>query len=136
MSENSLTLVNNEIENSGIYFSLNAEDEESKKILFRAMQAADKAVGDCINNTINLKDVYISKTDIVDKETGEVSQAHYIVLIDADGTSYGCVSKGIFNSLRHLMAVYGAPTWNEPLKVVIKQRTINDGHKLTYLDLA
>lgn len=136
MSENSLTLVNNEIENSGIYFSLNAEDEESKKILFRAMQAADKAVGDCINQTIDLKDVYISKTDIVDKETGEVGQGYYIVLISADGTSYGCVSKGIYNSLKHLMAVYGAPTWNVPLKVVIKQRTIKDGHKLTYLDLA
>ena len=135
MSENKLANVNNEIEIAGIYFSMNAEDPESKKVLYRAMQAADKQVGDCINETIELKDVYIAKTDIVDKETGEVGRVHYVVLISADGTSYGCVSKGIYNSLQHLMAVFGEPTWEEPLKVTIKQRTINNGHKMTYLDL-
>ena len=58
------------------------------------------------------------------EETGEVSVAPRVVLIDDKGKAYQSVSVGIYSSLKNIMFVYGDPsTWEKPVKVKITQIT-------------
>ena len=54
-----------------------------------------------------------------------------IVLIDDKGESYQCVSNGVWGSLKKMFAVYGAPTYEEPINVVVKQVKVKRGTMLT-----
>ena len=64
-------------------------------------------------------------------EDGTVEQAPRIVLIDDKGESYQCVSNGVWGSLKKMFAVYGAPTYEEPINVVVKQVKVKRGTMLT-----
>lgn len=126
----------NELAGTGESFcSMKAETMEEKKKLYKAMTAADKKVGDCINQKISIKDVFMDIFDIANEETGEVESVPHIVLIDSEGTSYEAVSKGVFDSLKNLVQIFGSPTWEDPIDVIVKQRTIKNGHKMLTLDL-
>lgn len=93
-----------------------------KKSFFNAINSSDKRVADEINKEINLKHVYVEEVQLADKETGELSKAPRIVLIDDKGIGYSCVSTGIFSSLKKLFGTFGLPTvWDAPIKVRIKQ---------------
>ena len=60
-----------------------------------------------------------------------MEQAPRIVLIDDKGESYQCVSNGVWGSLKKMFAVYGAPTYEEPINVVVKQVKVKRGTMLT-----
>lgn len=98
------------------FFSGSAKTPEQKKLLANAMNNPDKRLADCINQEIAVKDIFVEQVDMI-KDTGEVQTCPRIVLIDKDGVSYGCVSFGILGSLKKIMAVYGVPTWDEPVTV-------------------
>ena len=54
-----------------------------------------------------------------------------IVLIDADGLAFECVSVGMYSAIRKLVAIYGAPTWEPPLTVTVKQKSVGKGSMYT-----
>jgi len=103
-----------------------------KARLYNLMNAPEFTVKKFINKTILVKDVFIEKVTLVNKETGELEDANRIVLIDKDGKGYQATAKGVFSALKKLVQVYGAPTWDVPLPIIpIEISKSNDRNILT-----
>lgn len=114
------------------YCSLVAETEDEKLTLYNAMNNPDKRLGDCINEKINVKDVFVEVVKCENRETGEKQSCPRVVLIDENGVGYQCVSIGIFSALKKLFAVFGEPgTWAKPVTVKVKQISKGDRKMLT-----
>ena len=104
---------------SNVYLSLDAEKE--RKVVANAIVSADFKLGDMINQRIFVKDMYIEPIEFTNKESGEVTQGHRIILFDTENKSYETCSSGIYNALKRICSVYGMPTWEEPINVEVKQ---------------
>lgn len=128
MEENtSLTMTNDETGMQGMlmarsmqFCSLTANTREEKAMLFKAMNNPDKRISDCINMEIRVKDLYCEIVNLK-QDNGEVIPVPRTVFIDDTGVGYQAVSLGIYNAVKKAIAVYGIPTWEEPLPIVIKQ---------------
>lgn len=117
------------------YCSFRPVTAPEKARLYRAMTNPDRRLSDCINEVIRLVDVFVEWVEMTDPNSGEVSVAPRCVLFDADGRTYAAVSRGIVNSLERLAMVYGAPHWDEPISVRIRQ--VQNGARRFYtLDIA
>lgn len=115
-------------ENKKIYCSKVIETEEEKKEMFNALESCDILLNDCVNNEIELKDIYIEERQVVDKETGEVKTKFRTILFDVNGQTYATGSYGIYNILSKIVKIYGLPdTWTKPLKVKVAKKPIKDG---------
>lgn len=117
---------------SANYSSLKAGTLKEKAALFNAMSNPNHKVGDYINKSIRVKDVYVEIIDLTDEDTGEVTNAPRIVLIDTDGDSYQAVSKGIFSALSRAIQVFGEPTWDDGLPIMIRQISLGKNQMLTF----
>lgn len=115
-----------------MFCSMVANTQKEKVTLFKAMNNPDARLGDCINMTIAVKDVFCEVVKCTNRETGEITQYPRIVLIDKDGKGYQCVSIGIFSALKKLFCIFGMPTWNEPVKIQVKQLSKGDRKILTF----
>lgn len=125
------------------YCSIQATDKASKAKVFNAMNNPDHRVGDFINKQIRLKDVLAevitmdekdeNDQPVIDPETGEPrrTQAIRVVLFDDKGESYQAVSTGVYNAVKKLMMVFGAPTWDDPITVEVKQVSLGKNQMLT-----
>lgn len=113
------------------YASMSATTPEEKAKLFNAMNNPDKRLGDCINMKIRMKDLFVEIVNCTNTETGEITACPRIVVIDDKGIGYQCVSVGIYSALKKLIQVYGAPTWETPVTVEVKQVTKGDRKMLT-----
>lgn len=100
------------------FCSLHPETREEKIAMFNAMNNPSKRLADCINETISMKDLFVEIVELTN-DYGDTEACPRIVIIDEDGMSYTCVSFGIFNSLRKFIELFGAPTWEDPIKVKI-----------------
>lgn len=113
------------------YCSVKGESNEAKALVFNAANNPQHKVNDFINKKIMVKDVYAETLELVNKESGEIEKAPRIVLIDAEGEAYECVSVGMFSSLKKLLKTFGEPTWEDPIPVVIEQVKVANGTMLT-----
>lgn len=113
------------------FCSMKAETKDEKAALYNAMNNPDKRIGDCINMTIAARDLYIEVVNCTNEETGEVTACPRIVIIDEQGVSYQAVSIGIYSALKKVIQVFGAPTWDEPVKLEVKQITKGSRKMLT-----
>lgn len=107
--------------NEEFYCSFNAETPEEKAQLFEIMNNPAERLADNINKTIYVKDVYCEMVDCLNEETGEVTKAPRVVLIDKNNVGYQAVSMGIFSAVKKLFMIYGLPTWEQPIPIEIKQ---------------
>lgn len=107
--------------NEEFYCSFDATTPEEKAQLFEIMNNPAERLADNINKTIHVKDVYCEIVDCVNEETGEVTKAPRVVLIDKDNVGYQAVSTGIFSAVKKLFMIYGQPTWEKPIPIEIKQ---------------
>lgn len=115
-------------ENKKIYCSKVIETEEEKKEMFNALESCDILLNDCVNNEIDLKDIYIEERQVIDKETGEIKTKFRTILFDVNGQTYATGSYGIYNILSKIVKIYGLPdTWEKPLKVKVAKKPIKDG---------
>ena len=103
------------------YCSFEAKTPEEKAQLFGIMNNPAERLADNINKTIYVKDIYCEVVDCVNEETGEISKAPRVVLIDRNNVGFQAVSNGIFSAVKKLFMIYGAPTWEEPIPIEIKQ---------------
>lgn len=118
------------------YCSMIADTPEKKATLYNAMNNPEKRIKDCINEVIEISDIYVEVVRLINEETGVVSSAPRIVLITKDGIGYQCVSVGIYSALQKLIQVYGEPiNWVSPIKVKIRQISKGTRNLLT-LDIA
>lgn len=125
-------------DNSALAFSsMKADSVAEKAALFNAISNPAHKLGDFINKTIFIKDIYaelidMPKTDAdgnpVYDADGEqiVDKVPRIVLIDADGDTYQAVSLSVMNNITRLFKMFGAPTWEPALPVEVKQISRNN----------
>lgn len=108
------------LELGSMFVSFKPETDEQKANLYKAMTQPDRKLSDFINAHIDVIDTYIEMVEIADEESGEVNILPRVVLFTEDGTTYTAVSKGIFNALKRLFAIYGLPHWEKaiPLKII------------------
>ena len=132
MEKNELTLFNGT--GNKTYCSKQVKKEEEKKELFNALETCDALLNDCVGQEINIKDVYCEERDVVDEE-GVVKKKYRTILFDVNGQTYATGSYGIFNIMRKLMTIYGAPTWEEGIKVKVAKRPIGNGKSTLTLTL-
>lgn len=116
---------------SNAFCSIKEDSLEAKKLVYNASNNPTHKIDDYINKEIALKDVFVEIIELANENTGELEQAPRIVLIGDKGESYQCVSNGIFGSLKKLMAIFGEPTWEDPIHVVVKQVKVKRGTMLT-----
>lgn len=119
---------------SAFYTSMQVANKEDKIRLVHNMMNPDKNLRDCINMEIILKDILCEIVEITN-EDGSHTTAPRIILIDTEGTSYVCVSTGIWNALKKIIVIFGPPTWEDGLPLVVKQINKKDRAILT-LDMA
>ena len=147
MSENAIVAVpdmKQELSADGgsIYCSVQGGTRADKAKVYNAMNNPQHKVADCINKTIAIKDVLgefimVGNTTAdgqpVLNEDGEqvMDTVPRVVLIDDKGEAYQAVSVGIYNAVKKLIAVFGAPTWNEPIHVTVKQVSLGTNKMLT-----
>ena len=117
---------------SAAYSSLKAGTLKEKAALFNAMSNPNHKVGDYINRSIRVKDVYVEVIELTDEDTGETTQAPRVVLIDTEGDSYQAVSKGIFSALSRAIKVFGEPTWDDGLPIIVRQLSLGKNQMLTF----
>lgn len=137
MAENNTGLATMDVRNamsqngSQAYSSMRSGTVKEKAALYNAMSNPDHKVGDYINKTLVIKDIYVESIELTDEETGEVQIAPRIVLIDKDGVTYQAVSKGVFNALSRLIQTFGEPTWEEGLPCIVRQISLGRNQMLT-----
>lgn len=112
-----------------VFCSMTPKDDKERTQLFNAMNNPEKRIADEINMTIQAKDLYCEVVTVnhIDEGTGEVvqNQLPRIVIIDDKGVGHQCVSIGIYSAIKKVIAMFGAPTWEKPLALKVKQ--INKG---------
>ena len=114
------------------YCSMVANTPKEKAVLFNAMNNPANRLGDCINQTIKVKDVFVEVVNCTNEQTGEVKACPRIVLIDDKNNGFQCVSIGVFSALKKLFGVYGEPKdWEKPIPILVKQVTKGDRKMLT-----
>lgn len=120
MQNNELAMLEkNEVAAASVFTTCKPATHAEKIRLFNNINNPNERIRKMINKNIRLKDIYCEKVTFVDKETGEESEGIRIILIDEKGESYACASKGIFNSLKKIFAIFGMPeSWEEPITVV------------------
>lgn len=114
------------------FCSLSAETPEEKAKLFRVMNNPEKRLGDCINMTIYVKDLFCEVVKCKNQETGETTTCPRIVVVDKDGVGYQAVSLGVFSAFKKLIAIFGPPTWESPLPIKVMQTTKGARKLLTF----
>jgi len=125
------------------FCSFHPETIKEKALLFNAISNPKEQVADHINETIRVRDLYVEVIEIGDTDKDgdpiidedgnqQLVEVPRIVVIAQDGTTYQCVSKGVFNALPRLFATFGEPTWETPLPLKIKQVKVNKGSMLTF----
>lgn len=132
--ENEITLYNAvENEMGQPYCSMQVTDEKTASMLFKAMNQPDDSLGDHINETIDVTNIFIQPVPMPNQETGEVNIVPRIVLFDVEGKTYVTVSRGIYNALKNMCAIVGTPeTWKAPVTIKVGQRQIKERRMLTF----
>ncbi len=127
---------------TSVFCSVQGGDRHSKALIYNAANNPQHKVADYINKEIMVKDILVemielTKTDDNDKEildeNGQpiVEISPRIVLIDPNGEAYQSVSKGMFDAIKRAIKIFGAPTWDDPLPMLIKQVSVKNGSMLT-----
>lgn len=132
--ENEITLYNAvENELGQPYCSMQVTDEKSASMLFKAMNQPDDSLGDHINETIDVTNIFIQPVAMPNQETGEMNVVPRIVLFDVEGKTYVTVSRGIYNALKNMCAIVGTPeTWKAPITIKVGQRQIKERRMFTF----
>lgn len=114
------------------FCSMKVSTPKEQAALFKAMNNPEKRVGDCINMTINAKDLFCEVVTCVNQQTGEAIPCPRIVIIDENSVGYQAVSLGIYSAVRKIIQVFGAPTWETPIPLKVVQITKGDKKLLTF----
>lgn len=107
-----------DVMNTGVaYTDMDLTDRKQAVAFYNATANPQYKLKEHVNEVINLAHVSIECCE-VNNEDGERTIAPRIVLIDANGSTFSCVSTGIYNSLKRLFALLGTPdTWTETVPI-------------------
>ena len=105
----------------GFYSSLKTNTRAEKMAYLRAVNNSENlkdAVKAEKDLTLNVVDIVLQEVQIANENTGAIEDSIRITLITDEGVAYHATSKGIAQSLKQAMGIFGTPdTWDEPLVV-------------------
>lgn len=110
---------------------INHNDRETAAKVFDALNNPTHQVAEYINLSINVCNVLIEVSEVVNEDTGEMVRAPRVVLIDENGESYQAVSIGMFTAVKNAFRCFGPAPWEPPLVFDIKQKPVKNGSMLT-----
>lgn len=119
-SENNGAVMVSDVMNTGVgYTDMNLTDRASAVAFYNATSNPVNKLKEHVNEVLPL--VHVS-VECVEVSTDTVPEgktiAPRIVLITEDGQSYACVSVGVYQSLKRMFTLLGAPdTWTEPVNI-------------------
>lgn len=113
-------------------------DTSTREGKIKTLQANQDNVplSDFIGKTIKLANVIMQKVDMVDDQTGQMTEGIRCVLIDDKGKAYSATSKGIVNALHQIMSIMGEPKqWDSPLPVEVQEKKSRTNGMYKFLTL-
>jgi hypothetical protein len=118
------------------YCSLKPSTDEESIVLYNAMNNPEKRIKDCVNETIEVKDVFVEVVFLESKENpGTKEPCPRIVLIDTQGVGYQAVSIGMYSALKKIFTSFGTPdTWKAPKTFKIRQISKSADKSILTLD--
>lgn len=131
--ENALSTVMNG-ENCQSVYAVAVTSKSDKIEMFNAMSNPTFKMGDCINKTIDIKNISITPVDMLNQE-GNIVKLPRTVIVTHEGTSYTATSVGIYNSIKNIASVFGEELERGEIKVTIKQKTTRNGFKTLILEV-
>ena len=115
------------------YCSLPAKTRDEKLQVFHMREGTHQKLKGSVNKEMNLAHI-MAHTVMMEKEDGELVEACRCVLMDADGTTYQCVSEGVRSSLETLIKLFGRPGgegW--PIRLSIRLEPTQSGRSIMKL---
>lgn len=109
-----------DVMNTGLgYTDMNLADRSAAVAFYNATSNPANKLKEHINEVLSLVHVSVECVEVSKEDTPDDKViAPRIVLITDDGQSYSCVSIGVYQSLKRMFALLGAPdTWTEPVKI-------------------
>lgn len=125
------TMLNAESGTTYCTIKADANDRKKSAKIYNALNNPEYRIADFINKDIAVADVLIEIADILNEDTGEVSQVPRVVLIDEAGKAYQSASFGMFACIKNAIKVFGEPTWEPAIVFTIKQKPTKNGSMLT-----
>lgn len=118
----------------GFATSLDLKSERGKELYVIAMNGSPDRLADIIGTTIDVTDAIAHQVVLAPKEDGEIVTAVRLVVFDADGEAWQCVSQGAFESLRRLTILYGPLPWPKGVPLTVSQKSIGK-KRMFYFDI-
>lgn len=126
-------IINTTVDATLSYCSIKPKTDEERIELFNILNGDaenGKRIADMINLEIEVQDVAFELVELVDEETGEVTEAPRCILVAPDGTTYNGTTQGILSSIERCIQAFGEPTWKPAKKFVVKQVPTKRGSML------
>lgn len=106
---------------SGFYSTIKGTTLEDKKTVYQAVNGSD-SVADLVGSVVALKHIIVQEVEIA-SEDGEVITVPRTTLVLDDGKVYSATSKGLLNSVRNIISIFGDPNeWEQPLNVKVVEK--------------
>ena len=106
---------------SGFYSTIKGTSLEDKKTIYQAVNGSD-SVSELVGSTVALKHVIVQEVE-VSSEDGEVITVPRTTLVLDNGNVYSATSKGLLNSIRNIISIFGDPNeWEQPLTVKVVEK--------------
>ena len=127
-------------QNTASYCSFKPSTPEDSANLFNGLNNPKFKIVDEIGQTIVVRDVFCEIVDISvkgadGKPTGELKSCPRVVLFDKAGNGHQAISIGIYKSLERLFKVFGKPTWDSGIPLVVKQVSTSPTNKMLTLEV-
>jgi hypothetical protein len=114
---------------SAFYSSIKGTDFNARKAVAAALTSSTP-IDESMGQTIQLVNFIVQPVDLVDDDSGEVTTAPRVILIDDEGKAYHATSVGLLSSVRNIVSVLGEPSdWPEPVAVRVEQQKGRNGFK-------
>ena len=119
-TENKGAMMVSDVMNTGVgYTDMNLTDRNAAVTFYNATSNPANKLKEHVNEVLSLVHVSVECVEVSKEDAPDDKViAPRIVLITDDGQSYSCVSIGVYQSLKRMFALLGAPdTWTEPVKI-------------------
>jgi len=114
-----------------MYSSIQAVSFDDRKKTLSALTNS-VPVSENIGTVIDLAHIIVQTVTMVDRVSKVATPQPRVILIDAKGTAYHGISKGLFLAVRNIIGVLGEPsTWPAPQPIVVKRERASVGHFFT-----
>lgn len=117
------------VERTVRYISFNPKTDDGRALMDKCRVAPDDRVLKRANLPFKLRDVYMHRVTLANKDTGEVFPATRTCLITTDGEVLACCSRGVVDGVLAMIDGHGMPPWPTGIPVKVLLQPLSNGHQ-------